>query len=50
MYSDGYLQNLLDPEFTRFGFGIALNSARGEVYTVQMFASHPRKGRTLGRE
>ncbi|HIK24733.1 MAG: CAP domain-containing protein [Thermosynechococcus sp. Uc] len=41
MYSDGHRQNILYPEFTRFGFGIALNSARGEVYAVQMFALPP---------
>ncbi|MFN4270032.1 MAG: CAP domain-containing protein [Thermosynechococcus sp.] len=38
MHSEGHRQNILCPEFTRFGFGIALNSARGEVYAVQMFA------------
>ncbi|WP_460195084.1 CAP domain-containing protein [Thermosynechococcus sp. FA-CM-4201] len=38
MYSEGHRQNILRPEFTRFGFGIALNAARGEVYAVQMFA------------
>lgn len=41
MYSEGHRQNILRPEFTRFGFGIALNSARGEVYAVQMFALPP---------
>ncbi|WP_233838462.1 CAP domain-containing protein [Thermosynechococcus sichuanensis] len=38
MHREGHRQNILRPEFTRFGFGIALNSARGEVYAVQMFA------------
>ncbi|BAC08963.1 CAP domain-containing protein [Thermosynechococcus vestitus] len=41
MDSEGHRQNILRPEFTRFGFGIALNSARREVYAVQMFALQP---------
>ncbi|MFN4280926.1 CAP domain-containing protein [Thermosynechococcus sp.] len=51
MYSEGHRQNIFCPEFSRFGFGIALNSARGEVYAVQMFTKclhcHPNKGRAL---
>ncbi|WP_051372761.1 MULTISPECIES: CAP domain-containing protein [unclassified Thermosynechococcus] len=41
MDSEGHRQNILRPEFTRFGFGIALNSVGDKVYAVQMFALPP---------
>lgn len=37
MYSDGHRQNLLTPEYKRFGYGIAVNPLTGTVYAVQNF-------------
>ncbi len=38
MYSNGHRTNLLTPEYTRFGYGIAVGPL-GQTYAVQMFAT-----------
>lgn len=37
MYSNGHRANLLDPAYTRFGYGIVVGPL-GKTYAVQMFA------------
>ena len=37
MYSDGHRQNLLTPDYTKFGYGIATNPRTAKVYAVQNF-------------
>jgi uncharacterized protein YkwD len=37
MYSEGHRRNLLTPDYTKFGFGIAANPYTGKVYAVQNF-------------
>ncbi|PSF33929.1 hypothetical protein C7H19_19615 [Aphanothece hegewaldii CCALA 016] len=37
MYSSGHRQNLLNPNYTKFGFGIVANPITGEAYAVQNF-------------
>ena len=37
MYSDGHRQNLLTPDYTKFGYGIATNPGTAKVYAVQNF-------------
>lgn len=37
MYSHGHRDNLLNPRYTKFGYGIAINSLSGEAYAVQDF-------------
>jgi len=37
MYSDGHRQNLLTPDYTKFGYGIATNPGTPKVYAVQNF-------------
>lgn len=39
MYSTGYRQNLLDPQYTRFGYGIVTDAITGRAYAVQNFAA-----------
>lgn len=41
MYSPGHRKNLLTSHYTRFGYGIAVDSVTGQVYAVQDFASPP---------
>jgi len=38
MYSTGHRQNLLDPSYTRFGYGIVTEAMSGRAYAVQTFA------------
>lgn len=38
MYSSGHRQNLLEPGYTRFGYGIVADSVSGQTYAVQNFA------------
>ncbi|HEY9909376.1 MAG TPA: CAP domain-containing protein [Thermosynechococcaceae cyanobacterium] len=38
MYSPGHRQNLLEPSYTRFGYGIVADSVSGQAYAVQNFA------------
>lgn len=38
MYSTGHRQNLLDPSYTRFGYGIVTDPMSGRAYAVQTFA------------
>jgi uncharacterized protein YkwD len=38
MYSDGHRANLLEPRYTRFGYGIVTNRNGSEMYAVQNFA------------
>jgi uncharacterized protein YkwD len=38
MYSKGHRENLLEADYGRFGYGIAVDSARGQAYAVQKFA------------
>lgn len=38
MYSNGHRQNLLTPEYQRFGYGIVVNPIDGKIYAVQNFA------------
>jgi uncharacterized protein YkwD len=37
MYSEGHRQNLLTPDYTKFGYGIATNPGTAKVYAVQNF-------------
>lgn len=37
MYSEGHRQNLLNPNYTKFGFGIVAKPMTGEAYAVQNF-------------
>ena len=37
MYSDGHRKNLLTPDYTKFGYGIATNPGTAKVYAVQNF-------------
>lgn len=37
MYSDGHRQNLLAPEYKRFGYGIAVDPLTGTIYAAQNF-------------
>ena len=37
MYSEGHRKNLLDPNYTKVGFGIATSSLSGKTYAVQEF-------------
>jgi uncharacterized protein YkwD len=37
MYSEGHRKNLLIPDYTKFGFGIAVNPVTGKAYAVQNF-------------
>lgn len=37
MYSKGHRENLLTPEYTRFGYGIVTDPMTGQVYGVQNF-------------
>ncbi|MBF2057289.1 MAG: CAP domain-containing protein [Cyanobacterium sp. T60_A2020_053] len=37
MYSDGHRKNLLDPNYTKFGYGIAVDFSRTKIYAVQNF-------------
>jgi uncharacterized protein YkwD len=37
MYSNGHRENLLTPEYKKFGFGI-VSGANGQIYAVQMFS------------
>ncbi|MCY7389947.1 MAG: CAP domain-containing protein, partial [Leptolyngbyaceae cyanobacterium CAN_BIN12] len=39
MYSTGHRQNLLKPEYTRFGYGIVVEQISGRAYAVQNFAT-----------
>jgi uncharacterized protein YkwD len=43
MYSNGHRANILTPEYTRFGYGIAVGVG-GKVYAVQTFAEPEPKG------
>jgi len=38
MYSNGHRQNLLKPDYTRFGYGIVVDPLSGQTYAVQGFA------------
>ncbi len=38
MYSPGHRENLLLPDYTRFGYGIVVDSLWGRVYAVQNFS------------
>lgn len=38
MYSDGHRQNLLNPSYRRFGYGVVAEPLGGRVYAVQEFA------------
>jgi len=37
MYSDGHRQNLLNPNYTKFGYGIAVDPLSRKIYAVQNF-------------
>ncbi len=37
MYSEGHRKNLLTPNYTKFGYGIATNPRTAKVYAVQNF-------------
>lgn len=37
MYSSGHRTNLLNPRYTRFGYGIVSNPQNGKIYAVQNF-------------
>jgi uncharacterized protein YkwD len=37
MYSNSHRQNLLTPQYTKFGYGITIGK-NGQIYAVQMFA------------
>lgn len=37
MYSDGHRANLLDPRYTRVGYGIVRHPTSGKIYAVQNF-------------
>lgn len=37
MYSSGHRENILNPGYTHFGYGIAINPITGKVYAVQNF-------------
>lgn len=37
MYSSGHRENILNPNYTHFGYGIAINPLTGKVYAVQNF-------------
>jgi len=37
MYSDGHRANLLSPQYTRVGYGIAKHPVNGAIYAVQNF-------------
>ena len=39
MYSSGHRENILNPIYTHFGYGIAIDPLRGEVYAVQNFVT-----------
>lgn len=39
MYSQGHRQNLLEPGYTRFGYGIVTDAITGRAYAVQQFAA-----------
>lgn len=38
MYSAGHRQNLLEPSYTRFGYGIVTDAVSGRAYAAQLFA------------
>ena len=38
MYSKGHRQNLLKPDYTRFGYGIVVDPLSGKAYAAQEFA------------
>ncbi|TVP71870.1 MAG: CAP domain-containing protein [Leptolyngbya sp. LCM1.Bin17] len=38
MYSDGHRANLLNPNYTTFGYGIVASPTGTEIYAVQMFS------------
>ncbi|XFA73997.1 CAP domain-containing protein [Thermosynechococcaceae cyanobacterium Okahandja] len=38
MYSQGHRENLLNPEYTRFGYGIVADPSTGRAYAVQNFS------------
>lgn len=38
MYSNGHRQNLLKPDYTRFGYGIVVDPMSGQTYAAQGFA------------
>lgn len=38
MYSNGHRQNLLKPDYTRFGYGIVVDPLSGQAYAAQEFA------------
>ncbi|MBD2033579.1 CAP domain-containing protein [Leptolyngbya sp. FACHB-321] len=38
MYSKGHRQNLLKPDYTRFGYGIVVDPLSGQTYAAQGFA------------
>lgn len=37
MYSDGHRENLLNPDYTKFGYGIAVDPLHRKIYAVQNF-------------
>jgi len=37
MYSDGHRNNILNPKYTKFGYGIAVDSTQQKIYAVQNF-------------
>jgi len=37
MYSDGHRNNILNPKYIKFGYGIAVDSAQQKIYVVQNF-------------
>jgi uncharacterized protein YkwD len=41
MYSQDHRDKILEPGYTRFGFGIATHPASGRLYAVQLLASYP---------
>lgn len=39
IYSSGHRHNLLKPDYTRFGFGIAVDSISGKAYAALRFST-----------
>lgn len=38
MYSEGHRENLLEDDYVRFGYGIAVDGLSGRAYAVQSFS------------